>query len=213
MVDSTDSCVRESDIRGEKTIGEAEKIGGSATILSAAGKRLSLLFNLKCHFLFMTSQVRDKVNTHGPGAPGKDASGGNAPKFYSSLIGEIKKPWSETFIFENPSDTKSKPIGRLVDIRLHKTPNEKTGTMVKYPVKYGLIGGVWRAYEAMIMAQYHGIIIQNKAHYSFHEQVFSEIESKSIGVSQSFHGIRNMRESFDECPQLVEFVLDKVKNM
>lgn len=211
LIDSTDACVRNSDVKEEKSIGEAEKIGGGATIVSAAGKRLSLLFNLMNHVLFMTSQVRDKVNTHGPAAGGKDASGGNAPKFYSSLIAEIKKPWSGTYIYENPSDTKSKIIGRIVQIVLKKTFNETTGLTVEYPVKNG--HGVWREYEAMLLAQGWGFVTQKGAHFSFTDEFYKELQDNNINVDQKFHGERNLRECFDSNKDLSEYVISKVKKL
>lgn len=213
IVDSTDACVRATDTKDKKEIGESEKIGGSATILSAAGKRLSLIFNLKTAFLFMSSQVRDKLNTRGPAAGGKDASGGNAPKFYSSLTGEIKKPWTETFIRENPSDDKSEIIGRKVQIKLHKTPNETTGTTVEYPVKYGHIGGVWREYEAMLLAQSWDWIIQKKAHFSFSDEFYKELQDNNVIVDQNYHGEKRLRDTFDKTPDLVKFVFDKIANI
>lgn len=214
IVDSTDACVRASDTKDKKEIGEAEKIGGTATILSAAGKRLSLIFNLKHHFLFMCSQVRDKVNTNSKAGGGKDASGGNAPKFYSSLTGQIKKPWTDKMIFENPSDTKSKPIGRFVEILLHKTPNEKTGVTVEYPVKYDHIGGVWHAYEAMILAQSWNYVVETaQSRYTFTDEFFQELKDNGIEVEQKYHGERKLRDTFDSCPELANFVLNKIKNL
>lgn len=211
IVDSTDACVRSADSQEKKEIGEAEKIGGGATILSAAGKRLSLLFNLTGHFMFMTSQVRDKVNTHGPGGGGKDASGGNAPKFYSSLTGEIKKAWTDTYIYEFPSDKKSKIIGRMVQIKLHKTPNEKTGIIVEYPVKYGKIGGVWREYEAMMLAQAFGLVIQKGSIFEFDESFYAQMTKDGIEANQKYRGEKNIRDEFDSNPKLAEYIIDRTR--
>lgn len=213
IVDSTDACVRLQDSQTEKAIGDAEKIGGSATILSAAGKRLSLIFNRTNHFLYMCSQVRDKVNTHGPTAGGKDASGGNAPKFYSSLTGEIKPPWSDTYIFENPSDKKSKIIGRLVEIKLHKTFNEKTGAIVRIPVKYGQVGGIWKAYEAMMVCQSWGWITQLGSRYAFSDEFYAELLSNNINVSQKFHGEKVLLQEFESSNELTDFVISKIRKL
>lgn len=214
LVDSTDSCERTVDM--EKTIGEAEKIGGSATIMSAAGKRLSLIFNLKHHFLFMTSQVRDKVNTHGPGAGGKQPSGGNAPKFYSSLTCHIKKNWSDFDILENPSDPKSKKIGRLVQILLEKTYNETSGTIVVYPVKYGHVGGVWKEYEAMMICQAWNFVSRPSptSTYSFSESYLKELEAAGIKLeSNSYRGDKQLLALFESNPELVKYVHTKMREV
>jgi len=211
IVDSTDACERELD-KG-KEFGDADKIAGGAALVSAAGKRLSLLFNVTGHHLFLCSQVRDKM-AKGPMAQagGKTASGGNAPKFYSSLICEIKRPWSDRWIYENPSDKDSKIIGRMVEIKLDKTPNEKTGVTVMYPVKYGLKGGVWRAHEAMTVAQSCDIVKQAKAWYNIEESFFEDMKTKGIKLdSDKFQGERALRDCFDTNPDLVEYVLTQGK--
>ncbi|MFA6432914.1 MAG: hypothetical protein WCV82_03850 [Candidatus Paceibacterota bacterium] len=205
IVDSTDACERTVDIG--KNLGEAEKIGGTATILSAAGKRLSLVFSVTGHHLYMTSQTRDKVNTHGPGAGGKQASGGNAPKFYSSLTGQIVKHWSDLAIRET-SDAKSKEIGRMVNIKMEKTPNETTGTVVAFPVKYGHIGGIWREYEAFLMCKMGGNMTdKGSGNISFNEKYVEELKAVNIELDRvSFKGEPMVRAFFEANPDLVNHV-------
>ena len=210
MVDSTDACQRSHD--SEKTIGEAEKIGGGATIISAAGKRLSLLFTIHEHHLYMTSQVRDKLNTHGPAAGGKDASGGNAPKFYSSLTGQIQKHWSDLSIRET-GDPKSKEIGRFVSIKLMKTYNESTGQIVQFPVKYGHIGGIWSEYEAKMLAETWGFLTKKGAWFEFSEEFIEKLKASNITVEKvKFQGDPAVREVFESNPDLVKYIFDSSKD-
>ena len=158
----------------------------------------------------MTSQVRDKMNTRSPAMAGKDASGGNAPKFYSSLTGEIKKPWSDTYIFENPSDTKSKIIGRMVEIKFIKTFNEKTGMILSYPVKVGK--GFWPEYEAMLYAQSYQLVLKpSQSRYVLSENFIADLQAAGIECPHSYHGERALREQFDSNPALSQFVLNKVR--
>lgn len=207
IVDSTDAAERGQD--KTKNLGEAEKIGGGATIVSAAGKRLSLLFSLGNHHLFLCSQVRDKVNTHGPGGGGKDASGGNAPRFYSSLTGHIQKPWTDTFIYEDPTDKKGERLGVICNIKMIKTPNEKTGLTVKIPIKYGLKGGVWRAYESYQVAEAGKFITQKGAWFEIENSVFEDLESHGIKCPQKFQGSKKVIDLFDSNPDIVEYFLKK----
>lgn len=205
MVDSTDACERTVDIG--KSLGEAEKIGGTATILSAAGKRLSLIFSVTGHHLYLTSQTRDKVNTHGPGAGGKQASGGNAPKFYSSLTGQIVKHWSDLSLRET-SDAKSKEIGRLVNIKLEKTPNESTGTTVAIPIKYGHVGGVWREYEAYLICKGDGNLIdKGSGNFEFNEKYIEELKAAGIELEKvKIKGLPAVRDLFEASQDLVKHV-------
>jgi RecA/RadA recombinase len=206
-IDSTDACQRSVD--KDKSLGESEKIGGSATIHSAAGKRLSLPFNRKGHFLLLLSQLRDKLNTYSPGAPSKDASGGNAPRFYSSFIGQVQKPWTDTFIYENPSDTKSKRVGVLATIKLIKTYNETTGQIVQYPIKYGK-GGIWQAYEAMMVCQVWSFYRKSGAWWKIDETFAEELKANNIKFEESFQGEKNMRDSFDTNFELVDYIYKKM---
>lgn len=212
IVDSTDACERTVD--KDKSLGESEKIGGSATILSAAGKRLSLVFSVTGHVLYMTSQTRDKVNTHGPGAGGKQASGGNAPKFYSSLTMQIKKHWTDFRILDKPSDKDSKEIGRLVQLFLEKTYNETTGTTVLVPVKYGKIGGVWPEYEAMMMCETWGYAEQKGKFYEFSPKFLQELAEANIKLETTkVEGKKAFREIFETNPDLVNYVHSSLRRI
>lgn len=217
IVDSTDACVREQDAAGTKDIGDAEKIGGTATILSAAGKRLSLLFNRRGHFLFMCSQVRDKISKGPLAVTGaKDASGGNAPKFYSSLTAEIKPAWSKTYIYDSVTDgedTSKIPIGKLAEIKFHKTFHEKSGQTVMYPVKYGMLGGVWREEEARMVAASWGLLaIKSNGRSTFNDDFYEEIKNAGINIPQSFSSMKAVREAFESSNEIVDFIFKKVKS-
>lgn len=205
ILDSTDACVKEEN--KDKSFGEAEKMAGGAAILSAAGKRISLLFNRGNHHLYLCSQVRDKMSAQAKG--GKDTSGGNAPRFYSSLTGEIKKPWTDTILFENPSDTKSNHIGRFCEIKLHKTPNETTGKIVRIPIRYGLKGGIWRAYESMMVAQAWSMYKKEGAWFSVDEHWAEEFKKNNLKFEGKVQGEKNLRTMFDSNPDLTNFCLQK----
>lgn len=207
IIDSSDALVLTDDLK--KDYFDASKIAGGALMASVAGKRLSPLFNSSGHHLFICSQVRDKMT---PGAQGgKTTGGGHAPNFYSSLIGQIKKPWTDTLIFENPSDTKSKQIGRFCDISLEKTPNETSGQRVLVPIKYGLTGGIWRAYEGMMVAQELKIFEKKGAWFNMNDSWAKDIKESipNIQIEQSFQGERNLRDYFDKNIELAEFCFKK----
>jgi len=210
VIDSTDACEREID--KVKNIGQAEKMCGGAAIASMAGKRLSLLFNVSNHHLFLSSQMRDRMTKSPRGIPaGKAPSGGNAPKYYSSLTAEIKRPYSKTYIYEEPSNDKSRIIGRICQIKLNKTYNETSGSVVYYPVKYGLKGGVWKAYEAMMVAKACQIVAcpPKASWWSFESSLFEDLKSKNINVPEKVQGEAKLRDVFDNNPELVEYVFQK----
>lgn len=206
IVDSTDALNR--DVDADKKFAESDKMSGVAAILSAAGKKLSLPFNRNNHFMFICSQVRDNMKSqHG----GKKPSGGWSPQFYSSLIGTIKKAndFDETLIRETKGDKKSPVIGRFVNLTLDKTPNKKTGTQLLIPIKEDLVGGVWRAYEAVLEAESYGLMTNAKGRYAFVDSLVNDLKEAGIECETKFHGEATIRDYFDENPELVEFVLKK----
>jgi hypothetical protein len=210
IYDSSDAMKRSQD--EGKGFSEPEKIGGQATLNSAAGRRLSLPISIKGHHLYMCSQIRAKMAT-GPAGGGSAPSGGNAPKFYSSLTGEIAKPWSDTFLYENPSDKKSRIIGRMVTIKLKKTPNEKSDMPVEFPVKYGLIGGVWRNYESMMMAQMWDFYKAQGTWFTINEEFAQELSENKIEFETKVQGEKNLINLFDNNQKLSEYVIDKVSKL
>lgn len=217
IVDSTDACVREQDSAGIKEIGDSEKIGGTATILSAAGKRLSLLFNRRGHFLFMCSQVRDKISKSPMAVQGaKDASGGNAPKFYSSLTVEIKPSWTKTNIYDSTvegEETTKTPIGKMAELKFHKTFHEKSGQTVMYPVKYGIKGGVWKAEEARMVAVSWGlIIVKASGRFNFNDDFYEEMKAVNIEMPQAYIGVKSLRDALENNPSAVDLIFNKVKS-
>lgn len=209
IYDSMDAMQREQDIG--KSYSEPEKIGGQAALNSVGGKRLSLPLSAKGHHLYICSQMREKMAGGSMGAPARDASGGRAIKFYSSLIGEIQKPWTDTLIFEEPSDKKSKIIGRLVTIKLKKTPNETTGEIVQFPVKKAMVGGVWPAYEAYMVALAWGWLTKSGAWFEFANSFKEELTQEKIEFQAKMQGEKQVIGSFDSNLDLVNFILNKLK--
>ena len=87
----------------------------------------------------MISQVRAtvKINPYEKGDPKvTNASGGNAMLHYSDWILEFQPRWVKDLITTQPNG-KGDMLGHWCKIIFRKTPNEKTGTLVRYPIRYG----------------------------------------------------------------------------
>lgn len=211
MIDSTDALVRDGD--KDKGFSDAEKMAGGAVLTSSAGKRLTLPISVKGHHLFICSQERAKM---GHNATGTDASGGQAPRFYSSLIGEIQPMYASasfnSYINEQPSNVDSKKLGHFQKILLKKTPNQKTGEVVAIPIKYGHKGGVWTAYEAMMICQMWDWIT-GTVWMEFDAEFYEELKTAGVDVPNKFHGGRALRDAFDFNEDLVTYVINKFKGL
>lgn len=149
LTDSSDALIRAHDL--DKGADKAEKIGGGATLLSYTGKRLSLPISVFGHHLYITSQLRDKMNST---MGGKSESGGNAPKYYSSLSGRMKKYWVKGSEDGNIYDDKKAVIGHKTLVDLYKSPNEAVNEVLLH-VQKDRLGGIWKEYELLyILATY-----------------------------------------------------------
>lgn len=222
FVDVIDAMERRED--KEKGFDEATKIMGGGALISAAAKRLSLLYSVDGHFLYVSNQLR-AVMSKGLAGPTKSPSGGNALRYYASLVGSMKKPWSDTFIYKEPNIKKPeieengvrKPniLGVEVQIKLEKTPNEKTGQTVSFPIKYGLTGAYWRAYEAMQICIYWGKYTRASSSSSFviEPDFAKELTDNNISFIEKPRTNVEIRDMFDTNPQLTDFVIQYFRNL
>ncbi len=219
LLDAVDACERIDD--RDKTFAESQKVMGGATLLSQAGRRLALLFGMDGHFLYVSNQLRATMNA-GYG-PQKSASGGNALKFYCSLVGLMKRPYTDTYIYKNPSIKKLEieeddrktcnVLGQFAEIKFEKTPNEKTGQTVSFPVKYG--HGIWEAYEAMQICIFWDKYTResSRSSYQINSEFAQELKDNNITFDEKPRTDVDIRDMFDQNPQLTNYVLQKFRKM
>ena len=124
------------------------------------------------HMMILTSQVRVEVATNpyaARGGPRMKQAGGNAIKHYANFILEFQERYSNDIMFENPSATriedKGNPIGHFCKIIFRKSINERTGSQVRYPIRYGRKNGtsVWLEREIIDLLYLWGYL-EKKGH-------------------------------------------------
>lgn len=223
IIDSTDSLLRDMD--WGKNIGDREGIGGTATILSRAGKVLSLSINLQSSHIYFISQIRDVMQSMPGqvGGAGKKSSGGHARKFYSSLTAKMSKVFPNPNIYEDPA-TKTKILGHLIELKFLKTPNEKTGQSIVIPIKRGKVGGVWVEWEAYLLALQWGWIQSKASWFNFtNNNSFNDKLKEKTGIDlknpakpgefKKVQGEKGLVQFLEENPPLVEHIRDMIKAM
>ena len=94
-----------------------------------------------------------------------------------------------------------------------KTYNEKSNETVQFPVRYGLKGGVWPAYEAMMISQAWNLYKKSGAWFKIDEEFANELKQNNIEFQEAFQGERNMREYFDSHKDLVDYLLNKFRQL
>jgi hypothetical protein len=165
--------------------------------------------------MILTSQVRVEVATNpyaSRGGPKVKQAGGNAVKHYANFILEFEERYSGDIMYSNPSatriDDKGDPVGHYCKIRFRKTVNEKTGSIVKYPIKYGRTGGksVWIEKEICDMMFAFQMADKKGAWISFSESLISELQEQKIEHESKFQGEQKLLNHLESNEELCEFL-------
>jgi RecA/RadA recombinase len=210
VIDSLDSLVPRNDM--EKGASEADRTAGGALLTSNFLRKMANYFSTKGHICFLISQVRStiKINPYEKGDPKvTNASGGNAALHYSDWILEFQQRFQKDIIFGGP-DNKT-PIGHWCKIMFRKTPNEKTGVEVKYPIKYGRDNGnsIWIEYEVIEQLKAWEMIEAKTAWITVCDDLLKELAENGFTVPKQIQGMDNFRKLLEEDQKLTAYLFEK----
>lgn len=220
IIDSVDALCRVGDI--DKPFAESEQVAGGALITSVFLKKMVLPITKMGHTMILTSQVRVEVATNpyaARGGPKVKQAGGNAIKHYANFILEFEERYNSDLIFKNPTatklDEKGEPIGHYCKIRFRKTVNEKTGSTVRYPIKYGQKDGksVWRAREILDMLYLFNLIDKKGAWISVSEDLIKELSDKKFEINEKFQGEQRLIDFLEDNEKLADFLYEDFKKL
>lgn len=220
IIDSVDALCRVNDI--DKPFAESEQVAGGALITSVFLKKMVLPITKMGHTMILTSQVRVEVATNpyaSRGGPKVKQAGGNAIKHYANFILEFEERYTTDMIFKNPTatkiDDKGEPIGHYCKIKFRKSVNEKTGSSVRYPIKYGQKQGksVWRAREILDMLYLFNLIDKKGAWISVSEDLIKELSDQKLEINEKFQGEQRLIDFLEENEKLSDFLYEDFKNL
>ncbi len=145
-----------------------------------------------------------------------DSSGGNAVQHYANWTLEFETIYKKHWIFPG-GDDKASPVGRNCSVEFIKTPNEKSGEVVTYPIKYGQTGGnsVWREREAaeLLLAWEH-LRRASKGVEVLDTSLTKEIRAKFPEFPESFKGVEDMYSYFsNKKPEIGQYVWARFKDI
>ncbi len=210
VFDSLDAFILSADV--EKSFAQSEKIGAAQTISATLAKKTAPYTARFGHHFHVLSQMRANINTTNPNSPPTKMSGGNAILHASNLTGEIKKDWTQTQIFENPTGStkalKGKVIGRTHVIYFHKTFNNKTHQTLEIPILYGK--GVWLEAEIIDVLLSYGGIIRTGGTHTLAPNLAEEVR-EAFGGEKGFKkkfGV-DLKESWRSYRAAVSYLMDK----
>ena len=219
IIDSVDALCRIGDF--DKPFEESEQVAGGALVTSVFLKKMVLPITKMGHMMILTSQVRVEIpaNSYAArGGPKVKQAGGNAVKHYSNFILEFQERYSTDIIYPNPTaskiEDKGSPIGHYCKIAFRKSVNEKTGAVVRYPIRYGRKNGtsVWQEREIIDMMKLWGYIEQKGAWISFDKEIISECANNKIDCPEKIQGEPKLVEFLEKNQKFCDFMLTYISS-
>ena len=214
IIDSMDSLVPKADL--EKSPEEANKVAGGALLSSDFLRKMALSMTTKGHICYLISQVRSKVSINPyekTDARVTNASGGNALLHYSDWILEFQERYKADVIFDKDGKT---PVGHWCKVIFKKTPNEKTGIIVKYPIRYGRKEGksIWVEAEVADMMLQWDMAKKSGAWVSISNDLIEEVKKETGEEMKSQHqGFDNLRKYFEENDKIGKYIFYKFRDV
>ena len=170
------------------------------------------------HVCYMISQVRAavKINPYEKGDPKvTNASGGNAILHYSDWILEFQPRFVKDLITTQPNG-KGERLGHWCKIIFRKTSNEKTGVEVRYPIRYGRVGGqsIWVEYEVVDMLLAWDMAEAKGAWVTISDEIIDEVKEKlNLEFKKQHQGMDNLRKYFEENKEIGKYLFFKFRDV
>lgn len=210
ILDSMDALVPRNDL--QKSSLEANKTAGAALLTSDMLRKMAAGFSSRGHICFLISQVRSsiKINPYEKGDPKvTNASGGNAALHYSDWILEFQQRYKSDLIY--PNSKKDRPVGHWCKISFRKTPNEKTGIEVRYPIKYGRTDGssVWVEYEIVDQLLSWEFAHAKGAWITICDELVDEMSKAGIEMPKQHQGQENLKTFLEENEKASKYLYNK----
>ena len=214
IVDSMDALVPKGDL--EKGANEAIKVAGGALLTSDFLKRMALGMGTRGHICYMVSQVRTKVqiNPYEKTDPRlTNASGGNAMLHYSDWILEFQPRWNKDLITTQPNG-KGDMLGHWCKVVFRKSANEKTGTEVRYPIRYRAQSGksIWVEKEVADMMLAWDMATAKGAWVTISDEIVEEVKKNAnLELKKQHQGMDNFGKYFEENKEIGKYLFNKFR--
>lgn len=218
IIDSMDTLIKRAD--AEKSASESSQVAGGALLTSTFLKKTSLALSKRGHICWFISQYREAIqaSAYAPSAPRQgNSSGGHAQEHAGNWVLEFLKPRAggDGDVIRESDAKEAKPIGHWCRAKVHKSPNEKTNQIIKYPIKYGRTNGnsVWVEYEIADLLIAWKYIEKKGAWFIFSDEIIAELKSVNIDVPESVQGMNNLYALLESNKELTKYLFNKFLNL
>lgn len=221
ILDSVDGLIAKGDM--DKPFVDSKKVAGGAVIASDFMKRVSIALSKRGHMAIFVSQVRAdiKLDPYSK-APVRQtsATGGNALLHFANFILEFEPCFKTDQILQKQNEKydheKNKIIGRYAKITVKKSPNEKTNSVIQYPIIYGRTGGksIWVEKEILDMMFLWDLAVKKGAGWiEFDEDFLTMLSEEGIEFPTKIQGENQLSKFVEENERAKEFLLNYFKKM
>jgi len=216
IIDSMDALIPRKDL--EKGADEALKVGGGALLSSDFLRRMALGLATRGHICYMVSQVRStiKINPYEKSNPQvTNASGGNAALHYSDWILEFQPRYVKDMITTQAAG-KGDQLGHWCKVIFRKTPNEKTGISVRYPIRYGRKNGksIWVEKEVVDMMIAWDMAAAKAAWVTISDEIIEEVEKETkLEFKKQHQGVDNLSKYLEEEKEIGKYLFNKFREV
>ena len=216
IIDSMDSLVPKADL--QKGPEDANKVAGGALLSSDFLRKMALGLTTRGHICYMISQVRSKVtiNPYERTDPRvTNASGGNAMLHYSDWILEFQERHLKDII-STEANGKGDMLGHWCKVIFKKCPNEKTGSLIRYPIRYGGLNGksIWVEYEVVDMMLQWDMATRKGAWITISDTLIEEVKSETgLDLEKQHQGLDNLKKYFEENKEIGKFLFSKFRDV
>lgn len=215
VIDSMDALIPKGD--KDKSFEDAVKVSGGAVISSHFLRKMALPFSVGGHICALISQVRSevKINQYAKTDPRlTNASGGSALLHYSDWIFEFVPRYKADFI-TSTINGKEETVGHWAKIIFRKSPNEKEGKEIRYPIKHKQSDGnsVWVEYEIADLMLTWEMAKKSGAWIKIEPSLIEELKSKNISFPDTVQGLDNLRLNLTNNREASDYLFNKFKEL
>jgi len=218
-IDSLDAMILRKDY--EKSAADNIQPAGVPKMTKMFFRRLALAINKYDALALLTSQYSEsfKIDPYQKDKPQPvQGVGGSAVSHQPDWIFEYGIRYTSHYIKEDedakPDPVKNKNLGHTVSITLRKSTNEKTGTNVKIPIKYGQKGGsIWKSMEVGDMILAWELAKRNKNTFEFTEDIIKQSKENGLELKPDMVGEKRFYNYLEENPEICDWFYKKFQDI